>query len=268
MKKFKQFATNYPLAFVFTMIVLLILLMGGSAAAAGGLGGFAMTDVIPQIVGQVVATLGFLFILWRFHWLVPAGVLRLGNRQTWLITAVLLLYNALALLYAFFGTLQVDLTPTPEMTPTLVHTTMAGVLEEILLRGLILYALVSQWRKKRHGAVAAVLTSAVLFGVLHFFNLATGEWTITTLQVLEAFVSAILSGGLVLISGSVWPAVVMHSGINLLANIAVLNDPSFVLTAPIYWSLILFELPIVLYGCYLLVRIWLHPAATQTRLAV
>ena len=268
MKKFKQFATNYPLAFVFTMIVLLILLMGGSAAAAGGLGGFAMTDVIPQIVGQVVATLGFLFILWRFHWLVPTGVLRLGSPRIWLVTAVLLLYNALALLYAFFGTLQVDLTPTPEMTPVLVYTTMAGVLEEILLRGLILYALVSQWRKKRSGVVASVLVSALLFGLLHFFNLITGEWTITALQVLESFVSAILYGGLVLISGSVWPAVIMHSGINLLANIAALNDPSFVLTAPIYWSLILFELPIVLYGCYLLLRIRLHPAAASARLAV
>ncbi|WP_420631527.1 CPBP family intramembrane glutamic endopeptidase [Candidatus Leptofilum sp.] len=267
MKKFKQFANSYPLAFVLTMIVLMILLMGGAAAAAIGLLGFEMTDVMPQIIGQVVATLGFLFILWRFDWLVAVGIRHRGNRRVWLVTAILLIYNALALLFAFFGTLRVDLSLSSDMIPALVHTTMAGIMEEILLRGLILYALVQSWGQRRRGVVTAVLVSAFLFSVLHFFNLATGEWSITALQVLEAFISAILYGGLVLVGGSVWPAVVLHSGINLLANIAVLNDPGFVMTAPIYWSLILFELPIVFYGCYLLTQVRLNPPDSPTQLA-
>ncbi|MCA9953084.1 MAG: CPBP family intramembrane metalloprotease [Anaerolineales bacterium] len=255
MQKFKQFASKYPLTFVFLMIVVLVLLMGGAAAAAVGLLGYAMTDVMPQIIGQVVATLGFLFILWRFGWLAPAGILQKGGRHIWLVTIIILIYTGLAVLYAFSGTFRVDLTLTSDMTPVLVHTTLAGVLEEILLRGLILYALVSQWGQKRRGVVAAVLVSALLFGALHFFNLATGEWSITALQVLEAFVSAILYGGLVLVGGSVWPAVVLHSGINLLANVVALNEPGFVMTVPIYWTLIILDLPTVIYGCYLLVKV-------------
>ncbi|WP_420642935.1 CPBP family intramembrane glutamic endopeptidase [Candidatus Leptofilum sp.] len=267
MKKFKQFANSYPLAFVFMMIVLLLLLMGGGAAAAVGLLGFAMTDVMPQIIGQLVATLGFLLILWHFDWLKPAGILHLGSRRIWFITLILLIYTGLVLLYAFFGTLRVDLSLRPKMAPALIHTTLAGVMEEILLRGLVLYALVSRWGHKRRGVVTAVLVSALLFGALHFFNLATGEWNITALQVLEAFVSAILYGGLVLVGGSVWPAVVLHSGINLLANIAALNNPRFAMTASIYWTFILLELPTVIYGGYLLAKVSLNFSDRPARVA-
>lgn len=262
MNKLKAFAVNHPLGFSFVVLVLLFVLMGGPAALAAGLLDYDMTDVEPQVMGQIVATIGFLLLLWRFGWLAPAGISRLGSRRLWLITLLILLYTGVSALMAFFGTLNVDLSLNVSMAPVLIHTTMAGVMEEILFRGLMLYALVLSWGNSRRGLLSAVVLSAFLFGALHFVNLAAGPANMTTLQVLEAFVSALLYGALVLVGGSVWPAVLLHSGINLLVNVAVLNTPEFNLTPAQYLTLVLLDIPPAVYGFYLLSKVDLRPAAT------
>lgn len=255
MNTFRQFASKRPLIFALLMVLLLLVLMGGAAALTIGLLGYEITDTMPQIIGQFVATLGFLFILWRFDWLAASGITRLGSRRLWLATMLILVYIGLSLCYAFFGTLRVDLSLRTEMAPMLVHTTMAGVMEEILLRGLILYALVAVWGRTRWGITAAALVSAFLFGILHLFNLATGQLDLTLLQVTESFVSAILYGGLVLSGGSIWPAVVLHSGLNFVANTVVLNTPDFTLTTTKYLTLIVLDIPLAVVGFYLLGKV-------------
>lgn len=262
MKKLKRFAANHPLGFTFVALILLFVLMGAPVAIAVGLLAYDITDVTPQVAGQIVATLGFLLLLWRFGWLAPAGITRLGSRRLWLVTLLILLYSGLSLLVAFFGTLSVDLSLNRGMAPVLANVTMAGIMEEILFRGLILYALVSTWGNSRRGLLVAVFVSAVLFGALHFVNLAGGQADVTALQALESFISGILYGALVLAAGSVWPAVVLHSGINLLANLAVLNIPGFAITVGQYLALVLLEIPLVLYGLYLLTAVNLRFGAS------
>ncbi len=46
-----------------------------------------------------------------------------------------------------------------------------SVLEEIVFRGLVFGTLLRAWQNKRHGAAYAILTSSVLFGLLHLINL-------------------------------------------------------------------------------------------------
>ena len=252
MGKFKQFAGKRPLSFTFLIVFLFILVMGGAAALAAALLGYEVTDVMAQFIGQLVATAGILLLLWRFGWLADAGITRLGRRRLWLLTGGLLIYNSLAALLAFFGTPWVSLKMSMATAPTLLHTTMAGIVEEFLFRGVLLYALVTGWRNRRRGSVAAVLVTALLFGALHLFNLATGETGMTLLQVFESSLSAILYGALVLLGGSVWPAVLLHSGLNLLVNAAVLAEPGFTVTTTQYLWLILSDMPLAAYGLYLL----------------
>jgi membrane protease YdiL (CAAX protease family) len=235
--------------------------MGGSVALAVGLLGFELTDVEPQLIGQVVATIGFLLLLWRFDWLESAGITRLGTRRLWLIILLILLYSGVIALYSFFSTLKVHIALSSDMIPDLTHTTMAGVMEEILFRGVILYALVSRWGSSRRGIVSAVLVSAFLFGSLHFFNLATGEFGITAVQVSEAFLSAILYGALVLVGGSIWPAIALHSLINLLVNMVALSMPDFTISLSNFLTFTLLEMPLVIYGLYLLSKVELWPVS-------
>lgn len=259
MKRLRQFAFNHPLTFSIVALLLLLVLMGGSVMLAVGLFGFDLNGVGPQLIGQLIATIGFLFLLDRFNWLDSAGITRLGSRRLWLITLLILVYSGIVALYAFFGTLKVDIALTSDIFPALVHTSMAGVMEEILFRGVILYALVSRWGSSRRGIVSAVLVSAFLFGSLHFFNLTTGEFSITAVQVSEAFLSAILYGALVLIGGSVWPAIALHSLINLLVNMVVLSMADFSITLDSYLTYTLLEVPLVIYGLYLLSKVELRP---------
>lgn len=262
MKKLEWLAVEHPLGFAVVALILMFVLMGVPAAIAVGALEYDMDSVEPQVIGQIVATLGFLFLLWRLGWLVPAGITRLGSRRLWLITLLILFYTGMSALIAFFGTLRVDMSLNRSMTPVLVHTTMAGLMEETLFRGLILYALVSSWGTSRRGLISAVSVSAFLFGGLHFFNLAGGRADVTTLQVAEAFISGILYGAFLLTSASIWPAVVLHSGINLLVNVAALNTPGFAATARQYLTLVLLEIPLTLYSFYLLSKLPLRPAAT------
>jgi len=265
MNRFRQFAFNHPLAFSIVALLLLLVLMGGSVMLAVGLFGFDLTGVGPQLIGQLIATIGFLFILDRFNWLTSAGITRLGSRRLWLITLLILIYNGVVALYAFFGTLKVDIALTNDIFPDLVHTTMAGVMEEILFRGIILYALVSRWGGSRRGIFSAVFVSAFLFGSLHFFNLATGEFSITAVQVSEALLSAILYGALVLIGGSIWPAIALHSLINLLVNMVALSMPNFAISLNDYITFTLLEMPLVIYGLYLLSKVELWPVSTPDK---
>lgn len=262
MTRLKKFAVSHPLGFTLVALIWLFVLMSGTVAIAVGLLGYDVADVEPQVLGQIVTTIGFLLLLWHFGWLGPAGITRLGSHRLWFITLLILFYAGVSALSAFFGTLRVDLSLNSSMMPVLIHTTMAGVMEEILFRGLILYVLVAKWGGSRRGLLSAVSLSAFLFGTLHFVNLAGGQADVTTLQVAEASVSGIVYGALVLTSGSIWPAVVLHSGINLLVNISALNVPGFVGTAGQYLALVLLEMPLTLYGFYLLTKANRAPAAT------
>jgi hypothetical protein len=56
--------------------------------------------------------------------------------------------------------------------------------------------------------------------------------------------------------------VLLHSGINLLVNVAVLNIPQFSVTTAQYLTLVLLDIPPAVYGFYLLSKVDLRPAAT------
>lgn len=142
MNKPKEFSGRHPLGFAFLSILLLSVLMGGASVSVTSFGTYEIMDVESQVVGQIVAIIGFLLLLWRLEWLAATAISRLGSRYLWLVTAIILAYTGLSALFGFFGTLDVNLSLEKEMVPVLSHTTLAGVLEEIVFRGLILYLLV------------------------------------------------------------------------------------------------------------------------------
>lgn len=79
---------------------------------------------------------------------------------------------------------------------------LAPVIEEILMRGVVLGGL-----KNNYGAAAALLISAVLFAVLHF----------NMVQTLSAFVCGIVLGLLYLKTNSICCCIIAHCGYNVLS---------------------------------------------------
>ena len=245
-------ARRRPVAFSLVTLVAVLLLMAGAVAGTTAVLGWPAADVRTQVVGQVAGVLAVVLLLWRLGWLAAAGVTRAGSVRVWRITAVALVYSSAAALLGLFGTLDVDLSVASASAPVLVHATLAGVMEELLFRGLVLHALVVGWASRRWGEVASVVTSALLFGLLHLLNSASAGLDVTALQATEALLSAVLYGALVLVGGSVWPAVALHALVNLLVNVAAENVAGLDVTVGEYATFVLLEVPLLVVAAVLL----------------
>jgi membrane protease YdiL (CAAX protease family) len=265
MEKLQRFALQHPLSFS----ILAILLFFAAAAAFAGLAllllGGTLSDDRIQLAGQAGATLLLVLTIWRLGWLRATGVARLGNRRVWVLTALALLWLLPLTLYAFFGTVRYALPDSPDLAATAATTFAAGVVEELLFRGLLLYVLATAWGPSRRGRVAAILVTSVLWGSLHLVNATGGRIEETWLQVLNATLSGIWYGALVLEAGTIWPVVLIHGLVNTVTATHALGVPGYASHVVAGYRLAtLFELPWLLYGLYLLRR----PAAPATPRAV
>ena len=99
-----------------------------------------------------------------------------------------------------------SLTKSP-MTSLIQVCVLAPVMEEILMRGVVLGGL-----KNSYGTVAALLISAVLFACLHF----------NMVQTLSAFVCGIVLGLLYIRTNSVFCCMIAHSGYNLISYVVMI----------------------------------------------
>lgn len=93
------------------------------------------------------------------------------------------------------------------MTSLVQVCILAPVIEEILMRGVVLGGL-----KNSYGTVAALLISAVLFACLHF----------NMVQTLSAFVCGIVLGLLYLKTNSIFCCMTAHCGYNLISYAAII----------------------------------------------
>lgn len=88
---------------------------------------------------------------------------------------------------------------------------LAPVMEEALMRGLILHGLIPAY-----GAAVALLVSSALFALLHF----------NMVQTLSAFLCGVALGLLYLQTGSVGCCVIAHCGYNVLSYVKMISERS------------------------------------------
>ena len=131
-----------------------------------------------------------------------------------------------------------------------------GMVEETVYRGLVLYTFVRLWANTRWGLVASVLLSALFFGASHMVWVAFGKPVLqSTLLSLSAFESGVFYGAIVLASGSIWPAVILHGLVNAAVNVNLIGFPNYQETGKPGIRMVLLELPVVLFAIYLLYQI-------------
>ncbi len=99
-----------------------------------------------------------------------------------------------------------------------VEVLFVGFLEELLVRGVVLFLLVYAWRKRKHGVVAAVLASSALFGLAHIVNSlgGTAAWSETWSQVVYAFLIGTGLAALVLRTNTIWIGVLWHAAFDFI----------------------------------------------------
>lgn len=258
-----RFADRQPLLFAL-LTTMGWLLAAGAFAGLGALAlGVSVGETAPQVLGTVAATAGLLALAWRLGWLAPAGIAAAGGWRGWLIALIGLLVLVAAYWYAFFGELSFDLgfLARSEAARSVVwRQLLVGAVEEILFRGVLLYALVRVWGRTARGVVAGAFTTAVLFGGLHLLQVLGGSSLESALGVvLECVVSGIWWAALALVCGSIWPVAAIHAVSNMAVLIKALSVPGLALPVSGYLIASLLELPLVVLGLWALIRLAPRP---------
>ncbi|MCD4827559.1 MAG: CPBP family intramembrane metalloprotease [Acholeplasmataceae bacterium] len=88
----------------------------------------------------------------------------------------------------------------------------AGIFEEVVFRGLILFFFLQKFSKSRDGILYSILISSALFGFMHVFNLFDGaNIGDTLLQVIYSFAMGTLWAVMLLKTKNIWLVILLHS---------------------------------------------------------
>lgn len=257
MKSVLNISERKPLIFVLVLLVAWMILVTAVAVPVGILLNRPIADSLIQAVGALIATLILLLAAYRIGWINHIGITSFGSRLSWVVTLALSVYVILAGFYAYFDefSFQVSSLFDQEAWPILLQGLRAGFVEEVVFRGVILYSLVRVWGKENRGVVTALIVQAVLFALPHVFQVLAGVSPASALSnVLATLVFGLWTGMLVVVVGSLWPAIFLHAVSN---SFTMIKGLSSVWITPYYLGYLrgaLVEIPLVLIGLWIVLK--------------
>jgi len=262
MNTLKKFSIRYPVLFGLILIALYPVI----AFLAYPVSMLFPTNEVGQLYSaaavKLIMFLACVLVLWKFGWIGASGITRTASRKTWMVVAVIFVYHLVVDLYAFTGKVGIVTSNSPMGLANLVYYLPASLFEESLFRGLILLAMVSAWGDNKRGLAKAVFFSSLLFGLIHLYNLANLPSGVVMLEAVGAAMLGILWAALVLISGSLWPAILLHWLTNAAVNIQLSGIENFQETYGVHIQLIILFIPMVIIGAYL---VWKIPEPQRTK---
>jgi membrane protease YdiL (CAAX protease family) len=207
------------LQFPLVALVLAVLIMVVAQALGGGISYLAgtptdtlatPTDIVFALTVTVLMVLAYKLIVVRMGEQ-PRDDLPFDGRARDAASGFVqgaLVFSAIVGVAALLGAYQViGLSPAEDWLPILVTTgLMAGVTEEILLRGIVF-----RWLEELGGSWVALALSALLFGFLHAPN--PNATLISSLSI--ALAAGVLLGGAYMLTRNLWLAVGLHAGWNV-----------------------------------------------------
>ena len=248
----KAFAGKHPIAFsiLATVLALVLYVLAGIAAAV------ASRDLITyqaiEAVGRLMSAALVVALLWHLGWLRDAGVHRSGRAVVWLLTAAVMAYQFAVTMIAFFGDLGFDVPNAAQAAAVALNGSAAGVLEEVVFRGVVLFALINAWGRGERAILKAVLWSSVLFGGSHLIRLALGQpLGPVSLLTIDATISGIYYAAFVLYSRSLWPAIALHVALNASVGARAIGVPEFQETVTGWLIILAWELPLLVLGLFM-----------------
>ena len=262
MKSVSEFADRRPFPFGLLTLVAWIFLAGLIIAVSVLLLKLPLDDAFIQLIGTLSATAIVLFFASRLGWLRRIGITNFGTIPAWVLTIIIGLYVVLSGLYAYFGELSFELDAlyvTQEARTILLQTFLVGFVEETIFRGFLLFAFVRVWGKTSGGLITGVVAQAALFGVLHAMQALFGVAPASAgANVLATFIFGVWLGTLVLCSGTLWPAILLHMASNASLLIKGISSPWIEPTYLGYLREAIFELPLILIGFWVLIKAGAH----------
>lgn len=128
------------------------------------------------------------------------------------------------------------------ITAVLACTLCVGFAEEVYFRGFVLNIL------KAKGIRFSIVVSSIIFGLGHLINIAGGTgFAETVLQIFFAFLFGFVCAEIVVITGSIVPAILWHFIHDFLAYITDEGSTSFIIAAAFIQTVILITFAVYLY---------------------
>jgi membrane protease YdiL (CAAX protease family) len=130
---------------------------------------------------------------------------------------------------------------------------------------LVLYALIRVWGNTPRGILGSVLLSSALFALVHLTQIFTSGTSLSSalLLVLQTFLVSIWWGALVVMGGSIWPAVVLHFVVNAVVAVQGLTTPMVEPGILAYRQLLWFSLPLGVLAAGFLTKTTRQPVAPE-----
>lgn len=91
-----------------------------------------------------------------------------------------------------------------------VANMITGFYEEVLMRGMLLGHMMEHWRNDKHKILKSVLTTSILFGLVHLGNLATAPVGPTLFQVFYATLFGLIFAAAFLRTKNLWACILLH----------------------------------------------------------
>jgi uncharacterized protein len=164
--------------------------------------------MIPRLI--MIAITGLL--LWRIGLYKTAGLQIKGFSKSLLlglpltIIALLILMGSLRNAGSFLG-----------IGTVLIYTAnmlIVGLHEELLVRGFLLNSFLERWKSKRMGIVLAVFLSSIIFGLMHFTNLAGNNAIPTIAQAVYATFIGIFFASIFIRTRNLYGLIILHAFID------------------------------------------------------
>jgi len=202
------FATGKPILFsisttlIFTAFLIATAIIQKTASEP-------ITQEALGALGRTVIGAVALVCLTNCGWL---GWLATGGSQTsWLLILTPLLYVLAVYPPLFSGGYRLPSEDGTLLSMVAANGFTAGVMEELIFRGLVLGALLLRWGVTGAGLWRALVVSSLLFSAPHALNILSGAQPLTTLaQLVWAFLLGMVFGSLLVAGGSVWPVAALH----------------------------------------------------------
>ena len=242
-----RFISRYPIAFsilaVFLAVVVIKLL-------DAGLTYLKWPDLARQLMVETVLCGYVIFLLTRLRWWQEAGFQSPATWRKLLAGLPLLLLPVIVVTSSGFKSSSAS-----QMIGFAILTLMVGFAEEGLLRGVVLRAMLPI------GVIRATVLSSVFFGIGHLLNILQGAAPAATIiQMIYSILLGIGFAGVRLYTGSIWPAIVIHT----LIDFVDIGSRGFVLAPPQSLTLAGIIAPVVLTGLYALYGWWLLRRTTKS----
>lgn len=116
----------------------------------------------------------------------------------------------------------------------LVVNMITGFYEEVIMRGMLLGHMMEHWRDDKHQILKSVLTTSILFGVVHLGNLTTAPVGPTLFQVFYATLLGLVFAAAYLRTKNLWACVLLHGVVDVSGDLytvfylpgAEISDPA------------------------------------------